>query len=248
MRLLRHIIEPKRLLLVWQTLDINRPESSEGTGKRYIVGEILVNHPHAQLRYFYHSPDFIEASGMGFNGFSVFDKEQETHDLNVMNTLQRRLPSRQRTDFNDFLRYHRLDPAGGAQMTDFALLGYTGGRLPGDNFSFVHTFEEASIPCELTIEVAGPRHYTQTLTQLDDLMDSQVRFKPEPENAYDDKAIAIELENSNLIGYVNRAQTGIFHKWLTHNRLTGFVERLDDNLIRPNTLLYVKVDEKELQR
>lgn len=240
MHLLSHIIEPKRLLIVWQTLQGNL-EYRSGTGKRYIVGELAQVDGNILLRYFPNSQDFKDASSLGFKGFSIFDIAQEVHDINVMNTLERRIPSRQRTDFNDFLIYHRINPEVRDRLSDFALLGYTGGNLPGDGFSFVHTFEEAPVPCELTIDVAGISHYKDRLPALETLVGSSAVFKAEPGNCQDSEAIIIETLDGKLIGYVNRAQTAIFNKWLQNNRIEGIIERINGTIDRPNILLYVKV-------
>ena len=240
MQLLSHIIEPKRLLVVWQTPQENLTYQG-GTGKRYIVGELERINNTIVLRYFSNSQDVKDALTLGFRGFSIFDISQEVHDLNVMSTLERRIPPRQRTDFNDFLIYHRIEPAVGQDMSDFALLGYTGGKLPGDGFSFVHTFEEAPIPCELMIDVAGIRHYKDAHLPLETLINSPVIFKPEPDNPQDSEAIIIETQEGKCIGYVSRAQTDTFHKWLRHHRVNGIVERINGATDRPTILLYVKV-------
>lgn len=240
MHLLPHIMEPKRLLVVWQTLREDS-ECQSGTGKRYIVGELERVHDNILLRYFVNSQDFKDALKRGFKGFSIFDVTQEVHELNVMKTLERRIPPRQRTDFDNFLIYHRIDPAIREQMTDFALLGYTSGKLPGDGFSFVHTFEEAPIPCEVTIDVAGIRHYKDSLPPLETLIDVPVNFKLDPANPEDPRAVAIEIQGGVRIGYVNRAQTHTFHQWLRHYRVEGIIERVNGAVDRPNILLYIKV-------
>jgi len=240
MHLLQHIIEPKRLLVVWQT-PLEGTEYQSGTGKRHIVGELELAGDNIILRYFQNAQDFKDAINLGFKGFSIFNTDQEIHDTNVMNTLERRIPPRQRTDFDNFLIYHRINPEVRDQMSDFALLGYTGGKLPGDGFSFVHTFEEASIPCEVTIDVAGIRHYKESLPPLETLIDIPVSFKAEPDNPQDSKAIIIETRDGKRIGYVNRAQTDTFNKWLQHYQVEGVIERINGTIDRPNILLYVKV-------
>src|SRR4051812_28394155 len=125
MHLIQKIIEPKRLLIIWQAL-----QNEIGTGKRYIVGELEHQHNNTLLRYYLNTPDFKDAIALGFKGFVFFDLNQEIHDLNVMGALARRIPPRERTDFDDFLRYNRIEPSVGRTMSDFALLGYTGGKLP----------------------------------------------------------------------------------------------------------------------
>lgn len=240
MKLLKHIIEPKRLLIVWQNL-----QEGSSAGRRYIVGElILAENNEVELRYFKDCEDFKEASNLGFKGYSIFDKDQAVYTQNVMDTLKRRIPPRQRADFQDFLRYYRIESKAGFQMTDFALIGYTGAKLPGDSFSFVHTFENAPIPCEMTIDVAGARHYCQEFNNLQSLVNASVSFTSEPNNPNDSQAVVIKtINNERLmpIGYVNRAQTKTFNKWMQNYHLEGIIERVNGTPEKPNILLYVKV-------
>lgn len=244
MHLINNIIEPKRLLMVWQTLD--RSESAGqpqgGVGKRYVVGELRQADKGVVLRYFKDSQDFKDAKELGFEGYPAFDISKPEH-TNVMSALERRIPPRERSDFSEFLKYHRIAPGAAGSLSPFALLGYTGGKLPGDSFSFVHTFEEAPIPCELTVEVAGFRYYKgmDLLKQGNSLVDRPVQFKAEPENPYDSHAVAI-YSDGEPIGHVNRAQTEAFNKWLQCCRIEGNVERVNGRLDRPSVLLYVKVE------
>lgn len=238
MNLIQHIIEPNRLLIVWQS-----PQDGTGSGKRYVIGELKLDQSNnVLLRYFKMSKDFQEALKHEFKGFSIFDTKEENHTQNVMEMLNRRIPSRQRTDFPDFLKYYRIAPEIGSQMTDFALLGYTGAKLPGDGFSFVHTFENALAPCEIAIEVAGARHYSKKFENLNELVDTPVVFTAEPDNQEDLNAITITLKDTcKKVGYINRAQTEIFHKWLENNNVNAHIERINGTPERPNILLYVKV-------
>lgn len=243
--LINNIIEPSRLLMIWQELDkINEVQ----TGRRYIVGEILRDDDQWILRYFSNRSDYKEALDLGFEGFSIFPIAQETHKNNVKAVLERRIPPRERGDFDDFLRYHRIEPKVGREIvSDFALLGYTGGKLPGDNLSFVHTFEDAVPPCEITIEVAGVRHYTK-IDELRNLLGCSVRFIEEPDNQYDPEAIRIETKDTfKMIGYINRAQTETFHSWLSSSEnyeIKAVIERVNGTLSRPSVLLFVQVSKK----
>src|ERR1700761_4644000 len=121
--LLQQIIEPNQLLLTWQ---------SRGS-HTYVVGELL-RRPDGQivLHYFRNDPDFQKAQQQGFEGYPAFGIEQETHEINVMDAFQRRLPPDTRADFDDYLKYHGIDPSMKKRLSIFALLGYTGAKLPGD--------------------------------------------------------------------------------------------------------------------
>lgn len=237
MNFISKIIEPRRLLVVWQSLQDNC-----GTGKRYVVGELSHTGDSAVLQYNKDSEDFKRALELGFKGYAIFNPDQASHTHNVWETLSHRIPSRQRGDFNDFLRYYRITPEAGACMTDFALLGYTSGRLPGDGVTFVHTFENATPPCEITIEVAGARHYKEKFGDLGKLTDRELVFVAEPNNAHDAQAVVIKTKNDEeTVGYVNRAQTGIFNQWLRNNvQLKANVERVNGSADRPNMLMYVQ--------
>ena len=68
----------------------------------------------------------------------------------------RRLPPRNREDFGDYLYLHGL--AAPFKLSDLALLGYTGARLPSDAFALVPEFPVDAGPCEYVMEVAGTRH------------------------------------------------------------------------------------------
>lgn len=239
MSLLEQIIEPERLLIVWQGLQDGRC-----AGKRYIVGDLRPDNNKLTLCYFPDAEDFKKAKEYGFKGFSIFGIDTPCHTQNVMETLQRRIPSRQRGDFNDFLRYYRIHPEAGIKMSDLALLGYTGGHLPGDNFTFIHTFENATLPCDLVIEVAGARHYIQNFENLEELENVDIIFKADPDNHNDDKAVLIQtVQSGKIIGYINRAQRETFNNWLKTAQLTARVERINGSLNRPNVLIYVSVKE-----
>jgi len=43
-------------------------------------------------------------------------------------------------------------------LSNFALLGYPGAKLPSDGFSIIHPFNDAKSEVELILEAAGFRH------------------------------------------------------------------------------------------
>ena len=67
----------------------------------------------------------------------------------------RRLPPRNREDFADYLQVHGLSAP--FELSDVALLGYTGARLPSDGFALVPEFPEDIRPCDYVMEVTGAR-------------------------------------------------------------------------------------------
>ncbi|HEX4044328.1 MAG TPA: hypothetical protein VHZ76_01510 [Gammaproteobacteria bacterium] len=65
------------------------------------------------------------------------------------------------------------------QISDFALLGYSGAKLLSDGFSIIHPFAHANGPCELLLEAAGYRHIQQSdkaIIQIDDPVSFSTKF------------------------------------------------------------------------
>jgi hypothetical protein len=239
MPLLQHILEPLKLLLVWQ--EINQAEDMH-----HVVGELLHRlDGQVVLHYFKNDVDFQKARQQGFEGYPAFGIEQETHETNVMDAFQRRLPPETRTDFDDYLKYHGIDPTVKKRLSPFALLGYTGAKLPGDGFSLVHTFENVPAPCEIITELAGFRHNDgmQSFRDGQEFLGKHVAFAKEPENPVDADAVKVTLADTGaLIGYVNRAQRHAFGHWLDqHRQVEGTIQRLNGKLDRPDLLLHVNV-------
>ena len=58
-------------------------------------------------------------------------------------------PPRSRGDFGRFLGALRIKAD--AEISDFALLGYSGAKLPDDDFTVIHPFENASVPFEFMV-------------------------------------------------------------------------------------------------
>lgn len=247
MRLLKNIIEPKRLLIAWQKPDgastslsnENLSQEYRPKGKRYIVGELVCkNNREFTLHYFLNTEDFKEAMNQGFQGYPAFDISLEYH-RNVFDIFARRIPPRSRSDFDEYLKFYRISP--GVEISDFALLGYSGAKLLSDGFSLIHPFENVVLPCELTIEVAGFR-YGQGMDKINQegFLGHEVTIKEEPENEFDQEAIGIFYDDIR-IGYINRGQKNTFHNWLQHNTVKAVIERINGSKLRPNVLLYVWV-------
>jgi hypothetical protein len=229
---LRHIAEPSRLLMTWQSLDEDSPDRS-----RRVVGE--VHHGESgelTFRYLKDSPDFIAAREQGFHGFPAFDMKLDEIRKGVAESLLRRLPPATRDDYETFLRLHRLPvPFPGSVL---ALLGYTGARLPSDGFALVPDFEESNVPCDLIIEVAGLRHVFKGDVAAISPGDP-VEFRRDLDNPIEDSAVEI-LWNGSRIGFVNRAMRKTFCRWLDLHTVQGSVERLNGRPERP--LLYIRVE------
>lgn len=237
MNLVTNIIEPDELILVWQRSEREATDQFTKTGRRYAVGKIQRKDDNYVFRYLRGTEDFILAQKEGFEGYPAFLISSETFETNVIEVFSRRLPNRSRTDFADYLKYFRINPT--AQLSDFALLGYTGGELPHDGFGFIHPYKSSNFPVEFVIGMAGGRHYLDKVSNLK--VGDPVKFVPEPENPNDRNAVMIQREG-HTIGYVKKVQADTFAAWLSQREVTGQIERVNGTDSRPNVLIYGKVN------
>jgi len=203
MRHIEHIVEPNRLLLSWQT---------PGERLRMFVAELIRNDDDADLVYLKESEDFSKAQSLGFNGYPGFDFEINIHK-NILTSFMKRLPPRSRGDFGRFLDALRIRPEAKDEISDFALLGYSGAKLPDDDFTVIHPFENASVPFELMLPVEGYQYYQDELSLT-------------------------ELSTD----YVCRGLTASFHKWIQSGlTMSAFIERINGTRQYPKVYLYVSV-------
>lgn len=223
MRFIEHLIEPERLLLSWQ--------AQESTMRsRYIIGELVRKADDFILNYFKDSADYVEATQHGFNGYPAFMRsESSSYDNQVLEAFTRRLPPRNRSDFYRYLELRGINPD--ADISDFALLGYAGAKLPDDGFELVHPFENVATPFEFITEIAGFRHNSVLSPDNINLGDT-VNFVPEPNNEHDSHAIRVDL-NGNKLGYIDRGRLSLLQSYIdcgcdisaTINRKNGTAER-----------------------
>lgn len=228
MKFIEHILEPQRLLLVWQ--------GSEGSSRsRRAIAELIrqADGP-VQLRYLTDTEELKAAQAEGFICFPAFRKLEQSYDLGVVDTFMRRLPPRSRGDYAQYLEQFRLRPE--MQISDFALLAYTGAKLPSDGFSIVNPLENITTDADVLIEVAGFRHHAN--------LDSKVirpgesaRFLGEPDNPHDPNAVAI-LVRDQKIGYVPRQQTLAVRQLATAGAIEACVERVNGRPDRPLVYLF----------
>ncbi|MBE0490563.1 MAG: HIRAN domain-containing protein [Halomonas sp.] len=225
-RFIEHLVEPQRLLLFWQARESKKRS-------RYRVGQLVMKGGQVALQYD-HGPEMAEAKQMGFEGYPAFPLKQVEHSHQVMEAFKRRLPPRSRGDFSRYLELRAL-PAD-AEISDFALLGYSGAKLPNDGFELVHPFDDPPEAFEVLLEVAGFRHEAELDASELNKGDS-VQFVPEPENPVDAQAIRMESALRKL-GYVPRGHLDMLHRMLDQGAaLDGEVFRINGSLERP--LVYV---------
>ncbi len=243
MRQIEHIVEPDRLLLSWQ------PKTTVFR-LRMFVAELIRSGDDANLVYLKESEDFLKAQSLEFDGYPGkaqslelegspgFDTEKEVNE-NVLGSFMKRLPPRSRGDFGRFLDALRIKSD--AEVSDFALLGYSGAKLPDDDFTVINPFENASPPFELLLPVEGYRHYKDQLSLADLSTDMQAGFEAEPDNEFDPEAIKIII-NDVKVGYVSRGLIGSFHEWMQAGlAISAYVERINGAEQNPEIYLYVSV-------
>lgn len=229
---LHNLVEPSRLLLTWQPSDEGAPVRT-----RRVVGEITPAHGTvpAVFRYLKGTDDFNAAEAAGFKGFPAFRVDEAETRHGVLESLMRRLPPRNREDFTEYLQLHGLSAP--FKLSDVALLGYTGARLPSDGFALVPEFPEDARPCDYVMEVAGTRHVMQG--PLSDLrVGDPVSIQPDPDNPVESDALVV-LHEGQRIGFVNRALKGMFRRWMQSGRMTVTIERQNGKPKRP--LIFVRV-------
>lgn len=236
MKFITKIIEPARLLVIWQAPD---KALSQATGKRFVVGEIIVTNDNVKLQY-YDNSDIKEAINLGFNGLTAYPYEAgKEYNSNLVDVLSRRLPPDSRPDYEDYLKSYRI-PAQ-TSISTLSLLAYTTGKLAGDGFTFAHTFEGVKPPFDFTFEIAGFRHNEgMNLESLESLQDKQVILKHDNTNAHDKDAILIEYLGKKL-GYVPRGINNIVAGFINQHTVTAFIEKINGTIERPNILVYVTV-------
>lgn len=227
MNRIEHIINPNRLLLVWQAPD--------GKSRvRHIVGELFQRKDEVVFRYLPDTEEFQNASAEGFVCYPAFRKIGQEYTKGVLDSFLRRLPSRKRGDFDKYLEQWRLAP--NVEISDFALLGHTGAKLPNDGFSLINPFDGIDPPHEFYIEVAGFRYYQENISIDDIAVGMEVVFISEPDNEYDSNAVIIEVLGKK-IGYVNKAQSQAFSHWLKNCSIDAWIARKNGTGERP--LIYI---------
>lgn len=231
MHFIEHIIEPNKLLLAWQSSD-------EEHRTRYIVAELnRAKNDQIMLAYLVNTDDFRKAQSKGFESYPAFPDINKTYD-NVLDAFMRRLPPRTRGDFPQYLEGLRLKPD--LQLSDFALLGYSGAKLPSDGFSIIHPFNSVLGACELLVEAAGYRHIKKN-NDIKINTNDPASFSKEFNDATQAEAIHI-TSNGQHIGYINRGLIPAFIDWMQTERITdAWIEKINGVPGKPTAYIYVKI-------
>ena len=227
-RYIEHLIEPQRLLLYWQARESEKRS-------RYQVGELIKRDGDVVLRY-NSGAEMEAAKEAGFKGYPAFPLKQAEHGHQVLEAFKRRLPPRSRRDFNRYLELRAIAPE--AEISDFALLGYSGAKLPDDGFELVHPFDDPPEAFEVLIEIAGFRLEAEVSHEALRPGDA-VQLEPEPDNPHDRQAIRVE-NSSRKLGYVPRGHLAMLHRMLDQGAsLSGEIFRINGTSAR--SLVYVLV-------
>ena len=236
MNLIEHIIEPKRLYLYWQSPEYHRHKVAE-MNRDAISGDI-------NLVYLVNTDEYSKAIEKGFTGYPAYPIDKDKYS-DVLDIFMRRLPPRSRMDFGEYLTALRLP--NNVKISDFALLGYAGAKLPSDDFLLIHPFEDITLPCEILVHVAGFRHYNEARGMLNkEIVEGvDVQVKDEPDNQFDSQAIAVYIKNIK-IGNITRGIIPSFREWMHKGLIHKLVvERINGTSENPELYLFLKLSLKE---
>ena len=238
MKLIEHIIEPKKLVILWQAIDGGL---GKATGERFVVGEISNNGSNSTLTYF-DSEDTKKAIAKGFKGFTAYPFEaNKIYSDTVEGVLAKRLPPDSRGDYEDFLRAYRISPKAAKNASALALLAHTAGSLMGDGFSFYPVYDESEPPTSFTFEIAGFRY--NGLKHCPDprvLKGGQVSLLPDDANQFDSQAVSVAYDGK-VLGYVPKGLNTSARALLRHYTLMANIERINGTLERPYILVFAEV-------
>lgn len=233
MTIINKYYEPNRLLVSWQQPDGNGVGQSRS---RHVIAEIFRNDFGVFFRYFADTPEFNLAKEKGFTGVPAFKIVPEPYGTGSIDIFLRRLPPRKREDFKEYLNLHKLPQD--FKGSDFALLAYTGAKLPSDGFEIFPDLIDQEGPYEFIFEVAGTRYLNVDLSKLN--LGDSVEFRSDESNIYDCNAISIFCRTQK-IGFVPKPYQQSFKKLLSENLLTAKIEKINGKLSRPLIFLFTEV-------
>lgn len=229
MRYIEHIVEPDQLLLSWQ------PPIGPNRLRRFVAA-LVGDGDDASLVYLVDTEDFRQAREEGFREYPGFSVETQEHK-GALAAFMRRLPPRTRRDYDVFLKAIRIPESHREAISDFALLGYSGAKLPDDDFTIVNPFFSAKPPFEFLLNVQGYRYHA-----CDNLaIGMSAAFQPEPDNEKDADAVCVMLDGA-IIGYAARGLAKQMGEWMEKGYvITATIERINGTAEKPSVFLFVTV-------
>ena len=207
------------------------------------MAELRRNGQDADLVYLRDSEDYAAAKVKGFGVGGEYQGFPANKDYSgVLAAFMRRLPPRSRSDFDKFMEAIRIPP--GTEVSDFALLGYAGAKLPGDDFYIIHPFDEAQPPFEFLLQIAGYSHYRSSVPCEELKIGMPARFELELDRRFDPEAVRIVIPevSPETAGYVCRGLAPQFRKWLMAGlQVGGMIERVNGIGDHPVVYLFITI-------
>lgn len=238
MKYLTHLVNPDRLLLLWQAVD---RKTNKPLGERFVVGEVRDESGQFYLRYYDNENTHRAITEHGFSGMTAFPYEAgKSYNGSVKDALAKRVASPERSDYIEYLRSYRLPSD--RELSLMQLLAYTGGGLAGDGFSFAYTFDKAVPPFDFTFEIAGFRHNEgMTIEPITQLSNQPIMMVEEPTNSSDPMAVAV-MYGSIKLGFVPKglAET-VKNAILNRYHVAAFITRINGTKERPAIHVMVEV-------
>jgi hypothetical protein len=231
---------PERLVLAWEAPKLSADRS------RWAIGELINEAFGAEFRY-YHGQEFTAKNcgreyqrllDDGYEGFPGFYPHSRTQSFrtDVVEAFRRRLPPQRRSDFKQYLEHYGLDAT--PEISDMALLGITGARLPSDGFELIDPLTTTGDRFEVVLQIAGYGHY---LSQAEGAqVGARLSIDLEPENKFDPNAIAFRF-SGQTIGYVNRLQVEGLKRLLAEKSIEAFIMRLNGTQSSPRAYAFLRV-------
>lgn len=237
---IQHPVEPAELVLAWQAPDEFRDEDR----RRWEVGIIKRQGPATHFRYF-DEPEFgtrnfgrplEQLRRYGFEGYPAFKfVPGRVYATEVLETFERRLPPRNRADFDQYLEYFSVAPSSKPSLLQ--LLAITEARLPGDGFSLIDPLDVNMEDGEVVFEIAGYRHESPEVVPE---LGEQLVLRSEPENEWDPRAVAVYLSGTK-IGFVNKIQAPVVGDWLKSRQTTCVLLRYNGRQGAPRAYALLRV-------
>ncbi|MDE1226124.1 hypothetical protein MCT03_18215 [Vibrio aestuarianus] len=228
--MIENSIHVNTLFLTWQ--------SNRDRNQRYLVGALKKLESGFEFSYLTETQDYSDAIAQGFLGYPAFPLNKGSFTNDVMTTFMKRLPPRSRRDFKRYLVNHHLPEE--FDGNDFDLIAHTGIQLPSDGFDLIPNLEEADIPFDYLMEVAGTRYYLDFEQSSAIQLGSKVSLRCENENEFDCNAVAMFV-NQTKIGYVNKLFCQTVRK-LMEREVDCYVAKVSGTSERP--LIYVMLSAK----